>query len=86
MMTAMGKPKGLRLEITEDSQGNFRWAVFDGAGTLCAKGCIGYSSEQAAVEGVKLLGGNIERLLGDGYIFTKSYDPIREESRWTPWR
>lgn len=85
-MAMTEKPKGLRLEITEDSQGDFRWAIYDGAGVLSAKGCVGYANEQTCVEGLRTLGVNIDRLLTDGLIFRKTYDAVSESSRWSPWR
>lgn len=82
----MEKPKGLRLEISEDSQGDFRWALYDGAGVLSAKSCIGYANELTCVEGLRTLGVNIDKLLTEGLVYCKTYDAMREESRWRPWR
>lgn len=80
------KPRGLRLEITEDSQGDYRWSIFDSSGQLSARGCVGYTTKDACIEGLQTLIENLHIVVDERIIYDKSFDPIREETRWRPWR
>lgn len=80
-------PRGLRLELAEDSHGDVRWTLFDGLGKPQASGRVGYATEQAALQGLQTIMTNIGLVLSHlNRVFVKTYDPVKEQAEVRQWR